>query len=257
MRKIMDIYKYFSDKRFSTVAGTLVYFLLMSLAPFILWLTLIFGDIDIENFLSYDIFSGIGPFISELKNSAGQAAGGAGFFLLITTLYSSTNFFYHMRRSGEIIYSCNRTKGGIKLRLASLALIFAAMLLMAVSSAVLLWGGTFLKSFMPEFLSDGIVCFFIAAIALLVCIILNLFTCPYKIKVEEVLTGSLLTTVLWGVLAAGFTVYLYFASPEKLYGRIASLIVFLLWCYLMMNSYVIGVICNAAFKRDRRSKSLF
>ena len=35
-----------------------------------------------------------------------------------------------------------------------------------------------------------------------------------------------------------------FANPERLYGRIASVIVFLLWCYLMMNSFVIGVIYN-------------
>ena len=74
--------------------------------------------------------------------------------------------------------------------------------------------------------------------------LLNLFICPYKITLKEVITGSLLTVLLWLVCGGGFVVYLRFADPVRLYGRIASIIVFLLWCYLMMNSFVIGVIYN-------------
>lgn len=257
MRRLMQYFRYFSDKRFSTVAGTLVYFLLMSIAPFTLWLTVIFGDVGLDAVLSYEIFSGAGPFLTEIKQSAGQAAGGAGIVLLVTTLYSSTNFFYHLRRSGEIIYDSKRAKGGLKLRLAALALIFATMALTAASSAVLLWGGFYLERWIPKFLADGLVYLFILAIAILVCLLLNLFTCPYKIKMGEALSGSLLTAVFWVVLAVGFSVYLSFADPGKLYGKIASLFVFLLWSYLMMNSFVIGVIYNAAFKRERRHKQLF
>ena len=42
-----------------------------------------------------------------------------------------------------------------------------------------------------------------------------------------------------------------FASPEKLYGKIASLIVFLLWCYVMMCCFVIGMINNRRHVRNR------
>lgn len=72
--------------------------------------------------------------------------------------------------------------------------------------------------------------------------LLNVFICPYKVTFGEVIPGSLLTVLLWLLCAAGFAVYMRFAEPGRLYGRVASVIVFLLWCYLMMNSFVIGVI---------------
>ena len=102
--KIISTFRYYSDKRFSTIAGTLVYFLLMSITPFLFWLTLVFGDVHIEELLNHNFFESVAPFLRYLKDSAESAASGAGIVLLVTSLYSSTNFFYHLRRSGEIIY---------------------------------------------------------------------------------------------------------------------------------------------------------
>nr|MDE6505061.1 YihY/virulence factor BrkB family protein [Clostridia bacterium] len=131
LNKIITTFRYYSDKRFSTIAGTLVYFLLMSIAPFLLWLTLVFGDVHIEEFLNHNFLESVSPFLKYLKDSAESAASGAGIVLLITSLYSSTNFFYHLRRSGEIIYDSARVKGGLKIRIASLFLIIAAIILVA------------------------------------------------------------------------------------------------------------------------------
>lgn len=256
MRKVLEIYKYFSDKRFSTIAGTLVYFLLMSIAPFIFWLTLVFGKLNVEHILSSELFEGISPFLSYLKTSAEGATSGAGIVLLITTLYSSTNFFYHLRRSGEIIYNSSRVKGGIRLRLASLILIFATYLLAASAAALSFAGSWFLEKFMPFYAADIITYTVLVAFAFTGALILNLFACPYKLKAEEAVPGSLLTTALWIVFLVGFAIYMQFANPERLYGKIASLIIFLLWCYLMMNSFVIGVIYNGIFKTKGEYKTL-
>ncbi len=257
MHAIINNYKYFSDKRFSTISGTLVYFLLMSITPFILWLTLFFGNIDFERFLSHELFVSVSPFLRYIKSSAENAASGAGLILLLTTLYSSTNFFYHLRRSGEIIYGSKQVKGGIRLRLASLFLIFAAFILLAALAATSIMGTRVLERFLPTFLSDAILYVFITATAFAVALVLNLFACPYRLKVKEAVPGSLLTTALWLVFLIGFTVYLQFATPERLYGRIASLIVFLLWCYVMMNCFVIGVIYNGKFKINNEYKRFF
>ena len=63
--------------------------------------------------------------------------------------------------------------------------------------------------------------------------------------------GVFLTVTLWIIFAVGFSFYLKFANPQRLYGAIAAVIVFLLWCYLMVNSLVIGIIYN------RKSVSVF
>ncbi len=228
MEKLIKMYKYFSDKKFSTIAGTLVYFLLMSITPFLLWLTLLFGKIDLDGILSHDLFSGAAPFIIYLKQEAEGAAGSAGIILLATTLYSSTNFFYHLRRSGEIIYDSNRKKtGGIKLRLFSLALIFALTIFGALIAASVILGEQLFKIFLPKPIITALIALIISLSALFIAIIFNVFMCPYKIKINEVLTGSMITTALWLLAAMGFNIYLQFASPEKLYGKIAIIIVFL------------------------------
>ena len=257
MSKIISLYKYFADRRFSTIAGTLVYFLLMSIAPFILWLTLVCGNINIERFLSHDLFNAVSPFLRYLKSSAESAASGAGIILLATSLYSSTNFFYHLRRSGEIIYNSKRVKGGIRLRLASLLLIFSTFLAVALLTAMSVTGSWLLDKFLPFYVADIIIYFTIATTAFITALILNIFACPYKLKASEATPGSLLTTGLWLLFIVGFNIYTVFANPEKLYGKIATIIIFLLWCYIMMSIFVIGIIYNGMFKTKREYKKLF
>ena len=180
MSKIISLYKYFSDKRFSTIAGTLVYFLLMSIAPFVLWLTLVCGNIDIERFLSTEFFAAVSPFLRYLKSSAESAASGAGMILLITSLYSSTNFFYHLGRSGEIIYNSRRVKGGIRLRIASLLLIFSTFLVAALITAMSVTGSWLLDKFLPYFVADIITYSIITTTAFTAALILNIL--PVRIK---------------------------------------------------------------------------
>lgn len=256
MERVKELYRYFSDKRFSTIAGTLVYFMLMSIAPFTMWLTLVCGNVDVSRLLSNEFFESISPFLRYLKSSVESAASGAGIILLVTSLYSSTNFFYHLRRSGEIIYNSKRVKSGIKLRLASLALIFAAILLTVILTACMILGSWFLDNYLNPIVSDIIVYSFVTAVAFWVALILNLFACPYKRAIADVVPGALLTTALWLASLIGFTVYMQFATPEKLYGKIAFLIIFLLWCYILMNSFVIGIIYNGRNINEKVYKTL-
>ncbi len=243
-RYVAATYKYYSDRRFTTVAGTLVYFFLMSLAPFLFWLTMFFGGARPGAVPDVPLFSAVAPLLEELGAAADGAAEGAGVVFLLTTLYSSTNFFYHLRRSGEIIYGGRYKKGGVKLRLHSLALIISAAASLTVAFAVLTVGERLLESAVNRVVALFAVCMAASLAAAFGACVLNAFACPYAVKLKDVLTGSLLTVILWLVCGAGFAVYLRFADPVRLYGRIASVIVFLLWCYLMMNCFVIGVIYN-------------
>lgn len=257
MRYFTELYKYFSDKRYSTIAGTLVYFLLMSVAPFLFWLTLIVGKIDFSSFASNQLFAAITPVLDYLKTSAESATGSAGIVLILTSLWSSTNFFYHLRRSGEIIYDKNVKRGGLRLRLTSLLIVFGTLFLIAGAAAVPFLSYSVLDFIMPSAVADVISIIFISMIAVFTAYLLNLFACPYRLDFDHAMPGSLLTTALWLVCAAGFTVYLRFANPQKLYGAIAAIIVFLLWCYVMINSLVLGIIYNSKYLPARRKLKLY
>lgn len=252
MRKLIDLVKYYTDKRFSTVAGTLVYFLLMSIAPFILWLTVVFGNVNLDGILANEIFGSVAPVLRYLKSNAQHAAEGAGAIFLATSLYSSTNFFYHIRRSGEIIYECQKVERGLRLRIKSLVLIVVTIIMVALIGAVTVFGSNLLSLYMPTFISQIISVLSIAVLALGVAIVLNTFACPYKNNLTDILPGSLLTAMLWMALFVAFGVYTKFSSPEKLYGQVASVIVFLVWCYVMMCCLVIGMVNNGKYFQKPR-----
>lgn len=240
----MEQIKYFSDKRFSTLAGTLVYFLLMSVTPFLFWLALLVGEVDFSSLVSHEFFSAVEPVLGYLQSSAVGAASSAGIILVVTSLWSSTNFFYHLRRSGEIIYETKGGRGGLRLRLTALLAVFATIILVAFAAAVPFLSYAVLQNVMPDFVAQGISLVFVTMLAFFVAYFLNLFACPYRIGFDNTVPGVLLTVALWLLCAAGFSIYLRFANPQKLYGAIAAIIIFLLWCYLMVNSLVIGIIYN-------------
>lgn len=247
MREIYKLYRYISDKRYSTIAGTLVYFLLMSVTPFLFWLTLLVGNIDLQSIISHELFAAAQPVISYLQASATGAVGSAGIILLLTSLWSSTNFFYHLRRSGEIIYETDGGRGGLKLRLWSLLIVLLTIIMFAFAATVPILSATVLDDIMPEAIAQVISVTFLALFAFLVAYLLNVFACPYKLGFDKTIGGVMLTVLLWLVFGAGFTVYLQFANPQKLYGAVAAIVVFLLWCYLMVNSLVIGIIYNGKY----------
>ena len=257
MRHLTEFYKYFSDKRYSTISGTLVYFLLMSVTPFMFWLALIAGSVDLSSFTSNQLFAAVTPVLEYLKKSAEGATSGASVVLIFTSLWSSTNFFYHLRRSGEIIYDKNIKKGGLRLRFTSLLLVFGTVILIACAAAVPFLSYSVLDYIMPTVVANTISIVFLTMFAVFVAYLLNLFACPYRLDFYSAMPGSLLTTALWLICATGFTVYLQFANPQRLYGAVAAVIVFLLWCYVMINSLVIGIIYNSRYMPRRAKVKLF
>ena len=108
--------------RFTTVAGTLVFFLIMSLVPFLFWLSLLFGGADalLDRVLELELFGWARDLISFLRTNAEGATAGASIFLIATTLWSSSAFFFHLRRSGEIIYEVRRKGKGLRVRFAAI-----------------------------------------------------------------------------------------------------------------------------------------
>ena len=250
MSRLVAIYRHFSDKRYSTIAGTLVYFLLMSITPALFWLALMVGKINLSDLSSLAFFEAIEPLLSYLNEAAQNAASGAGLVLIATSLYSSANFFYHLRRSGEIIYDCDRKRGGLRLRLASVGLVLATLAALTVLTTVAVAGSGLLSRFLPGILADAVRICFSVVIAFVIAEFLNIFACPHKLGFSGALCGSLLTTALWLLFGAGFTLYLQFSDPSKLYGAVATVIIFLLWSYLMMSGLVAGMIYNAMYFPD-------
>ena len=119
MKKAKKVYHYIrakyellTMKKYTTIAGTLVFFLIMSIMPLSFWLTLVVGrlPIDMGKILSLRVFGSVKNVLEYVRQEASNATAGASLILIFTTLYSATNLFYQRRRSGEIIYDYHRKR---------------------------------------------------------------------------------------------------------------------------------------------------
>lgn len=257
---VKDKYRLLSLKKYTTLAGTLVFFFVLSILPLSFWLTLLLGKLPIntDELLSLPVFESVKSVFIYVKEESERASTGASIILLFTTLYSATNLFYQIRRSGEIIYEYHRENVGLKLRLGALILLIMVMGIVVAFLLVFAWGSFLFSLFFSrawQLIADyallGIVAFFLI-------LLLNVYICPYKANMRYFLSGTFITLSLWGIAVAGFSVYLQISNLSQLYGALSAVIVFLLWLYLLMVGFIVGVIWNSEkiliAKRQRRIK---
>lgn len=264
MERLRALYQYvrkkydlLSVKKYTTLAGTLVFFLIMSIVPLSFWLSLFIGKLPIqsEQILSLPAFESVKDVLSFVQTEAASATTGASVILLFTTLYSSTNLFYQMRKSGELIYDFHPKRQGLRLRLGALILLIVVMATVVAFLLVFALGSFVFSRLLSktwERLADYAL---LLAVAFLLVLLLNVYICPYKAKTRAFLPGTLLTVLAWTLAVAGFSVYLKLGNISRLYGALSTIIVFLLWLYVLMICFIIGVILNSEkVSRQRRKK---
>lgn len=246
-RFLKSKYDLLTLKKYTTFAGTLVFFLIMSIVPLTFWLTLLIGKlpVDLEGIFRLAVFDSVKNILSYVRQEAQNATTGASVILLLTTLYSSTNLFYQMRKSGELIYDYKRPKKGLKLRLGALVLMLIVMLLIIVFLLLFAFGTFLFSRFLSELVEIVADYLLLITLSFALVLLLNMYICPYKAPMRSFLLGTLLTVSAWVVAVVGFAVYLKVSNMDKLYGALSTVIVFLLWLYTLMVCFIAGVIFNS------------
>lgn len=251
-------YSVLADNKYTTIAGTLVFFLVLSLVPLLFFLTLIFGgSISAEQLFELELFDWAKGLIGYLNEHASGASAGAGIFFLVTTFWSGTGFFYHLRRSGEIICGITMGKKGWRLRLSAVVFTLLAILVIALSGGVVV-GANLLTRSLPVWFSRVIVYSVVTVFGFFGAWILNAYACPYRATPADTALGSVLTAVSWLIASVVFRIYLAFSNPAKLYGALSAVIVFLLFLYWIMICFTAGMIYNfRRMKPKARREKLF
>ncbi len=261
---VREKYRVLTRKKYTTIAGTLVFFFIMSIVPLTFWLTLLIGRLPIsaDKVLQLPVFSSVQNILGYVQEEAKNATASVSVVLIFSTLYSSTNLFYQMRRSGEIIYGYNRLRPGFRVRIGALALTFIIMLMFIVFFAVFALGTFVFSRFLPLFWERFADYTLLLVLAFALVWLLNMYVCPYKTPMRSFLPGTAITLAAWVVAVIGFSVYLKITNMDKLYGALTTLIVFLLWLYVLMICFIGGVILNSesvnakrkAIAREKRQK---
>ena len=270
MEKLRSVYRFLKKKydllslrKYTTIAGTLVFFLIMSIVPLSFWLTMLVGKlpVDTEEVLSLSVFSSVKEVLLYVQKEAENATAGTSVILVFTTLYSSTNLFYQMRRSGELIYDFHPKRQGFRLRLGAFLLLAVVMATVVVFLLVFALGSFLFSRTLPpvwELAADYVL---LAGVSFFLVLLLNTYVCPHKVRIRCFLPGTAFTVGAWVVSIIGFSVYLKIGNPSRLYGALSAIIVFLLWLYVLMTCFIIGVIFNservfAERKKQKRKKKV-
>ncbi len=240
-------YELLSLKKYTTIAGTLVFFLIMSIVPLSFWLTLVIGKLPIsaDDILALPIFESVKDMLFYVQREARSATAGASLLLVVTTLYSSANLFYQMRRSGELIYDFHEKRQGLRLRLGAVLLLFIVMATVVVFLSVFALGNFLFSKLLTgawERLADYAL---LAVVSFFLVLLLNMYVCPHKEKIRVFLPGTGLTVALWVGAVLGFSVYLKLSNMTQLYGALSTVIAFMLWLYVLMICFIVGVIINS------------
>lgn len=240
-------YDVLTAKKYTTLAGTLVFFFVMSVMPLSFWLSLFLAKlpVDTNQILELPVFDSVKTVLSYVRTEAENATAGVSLVLLVTSLYSATNLFYQMRRSGELIYDYRRPKRGLRLRVGALAL---TLIVLATFAAFLLIFALF-AFLAAHVLSKPLerVCDYLllTGFSFALVMLLNAYVCPYKVRFRRFLLGSFVTVGAWAVAVVGFSMYIKIGNVSRLYGALSAVIVFLLWLYALMICFVVGVIVNS------------
>ncbi len=233
-----------SRARCTTLAGTLAFFLVTAALPFLFWLTLLAGRIPGgDELTSMGLFSWAGELFSYFGEHAREASAGADLLFLATTLWSSSSFFYHLRRSGEIVYAYRREKRGWKVRLSSLVVTFFVLFYFAFAGAALL-AAAGLGRILPLWLFRLTEYALVFVLGFFAAWILNGYICPYKVPASATAAGSALTAVLWLAASAVFSLYVRFADTGRLYGALSVAVAVLVFADWMAVCLMAGVTLN-------------
>ncbi len=236
--------KTLNSYRYTTVAGTLVFFLIMSFVPLTFFLSSLLSSfhLNIDKLLELPLFEWARELLLFFRNNA-EGTGVASIFFIVTTFWSGSSFFYHLRRSGEIIYDYRREKKGWRVRLSAFLLTLLVLIFLVVCIAGLLATVYFTANF-PRWLSYIIIYSVLSVIGFFTAWLLNHYLCPYRIYPKKTAKGSFFTAISWLLASICFAIYLNFSKKERLYGALTAVIVFFLWLYWMMICFTAGVVYN-------------
>ena len=247
------IYRCFSDG-IPQAAAELSYFLLFSMFPLLMFVNSILAQLDIT-------LEGITPVLEMLPKSLqrlitgylAQLSGPPSFSPMLIgiglTLYFLSRAVRSMMRTVNDIYHVEVTRGMVKDVLISLG-ITAGFLISVVCSFVLVVAGRTLLRLLPQAFPipqaaldvthDAsflvMIAFIFAFLMLFNRIVPNL-----HLKFREVWPGALFSLVAWILVSWAFSFYVdNMARYSVLYGSLGTIIVLMLWLYIVSMLLLMG-----------------
>ncbi len=251
--------KTLQKKEMAILPACIAYYIVLAIMPTITLLILIsskfsFSIDQIVNLIKEFIPEETGKVIIDAISGKGFDTG-LGIFTVFAIIFA-TNGTYSIILASNTLYNVKKTDV-IKNRIKSIVLLGIIMILFLFLLIIPLFGETILnlikeaKLFSSVF-NDIIKIFKIMKWPITFIIILFNIKLIYtispnkEIKSKDTTYGAIFTTSLWVIFTIIFKYYIkYFARYDILYGNLSSIIISMIWLYLLAYIFVFGMALNA------------
>ena len=258
------VLKAFNKTQMRVLPGNLAFFSVLALIPMLTLITFIASRFSISLDSLIGIINNFLP--KEASDLIVNAISGKDFdtsigTFNIITLFVASNGMYAIINASNNLYDINYSDP-LKNRIKSVLLLLLLLLLILFLLLVPVFGDKILALFSNTiFSSSAYLVYRIVKWPLSFFLIFLLIKLIYvispskKIKSKTTTIGALFTTVCWSIATAVFSYYItYFANYNIIYGNLSSIIILMMWLYIISYVFVLGIAINVVNLNDKSYK---
>ena len=244
----------FNQPEMRILPGNIAFFFVMALIPILTTVVVIASYFSISVDTIINFVENLLP--NEASSLIINAISGKGFdssigAFNIVALFVASNGTYAIINASNTLYQVPNSDR-LKNRIRSVILLFILLMLIVFLMIVPIFGEKILALFeTTPFVESLKIIHKITEWPLTVFLIyINLkliYTIAPSIKVtsESTTYGAIFTTIIWTIATAVFSYYLnHFANYNVLYGNLSSLIILMMWLYIISYVFVMGMAIN-------------
>ncbi|NLD46748.1 MAG: YihY/virulence factor BrkB family protein [Clostridiaceae bacterium] len=258
---LKDLCFRFKDDDVPALAAQLTYYFILSFFPFLIFLITLISYTPITNEQALNNLSRILPeeayiIINDVINQAVASDRGTLISLgMFTTIWASSNGMNAVIRGINKAYDQKETRAFWKVRAISIASTFALAITIIFSFILLVLGkvlGEQLFQYLgyPDFFISlwTLIRFLIPVFNMLVVFsIIYCFIPNRRLKLKEVLPGSMFTTVGWFLTSGVFSFYINnLGNFSRTYDSVGGIFVLMIWLYWISIIVLLGGEINAS-----------
>ena len=259
------LWKVLKKPEMEILPANIAFYIILAIIPLLTIVVLIASSFGISIDSIANMIDKIMP--SEVSRIIIDAISGKGFdksvglFNIIAFLLAS-NGTYAIITTSDTLYKIKRNSY-LQARISSIIILFIVIILFVFLLIVPIFGENIIKLMTSAKIlsnySDNIVLLFnllkwpITLFIIYFNITLIYTIAPSKnIKSSETTYGAICTTLGWIGLTIVFKFYLaHFARYDIIYGNLASIIIMMVWTYLLSYIFVLGLAINASRREER------
>ena len=252
-------------------ASSLAYNFMLAIFPATIFLFTLIPYIPIKHFqdnllsimgqiMPHDAYTAFENTITEIIKKQNGKLFSFGF---LTTLFFATNGVNRLMQAFNKSSLIDETRSYLRRRWVALVLTVVISISLLIAVTIMIIGHKILYFLQHQFESKALGWFLVIALLRWVIVIVIFFVTvsllyrygpAHKQRWNFLSPGSILATGLAVLTSLGFTFYINnFASYNKIYGSIGTLIVVMIWLYLNSLIILIGFELNASIELSKRS----